>query len=130
MTLADVSGDLAYRALAEQVVRAACDANDIEVGEIEFGAVDGDRSWLCFVVDPHADDRVVALTGSSAADHLALENPNGILLKAGSRIDVSVSAVELSDEASVEVRGDDGTRRLISPWQQDLAVVRVRFSYR
>jgi hypothetical protein len=126
-----VTADAAYRQLAEQVMRGACDAVDIELAGVEFSErSDGPYSWLCFVVDPESDDRAARNTMSTAADHFALTDPNGILREAGSRLAVRVYKIELASEASLTVRGDDGGSRLISPWQENLAVARVGFTYR
>jgi hypothetical protein len=126
-----VVDDPAYGVLAEEVLRGACDAAEIDLVGVEFGAKDPEApiSWLCFVVDPEADDRVAVNTMSSAADHFALIDPNGILAQAGRRIAARIFEVALAPEASLRVRGSGGTE-LISPWQQDLAVARVKFTYR
>lgn len=126
-----VTDDPTYRELAEQVLRGACDAVDIEMAGVEFGErEEGQYSWLCFVVDPESDDHAARNTMSTASDHFALTDPNGILREAGSRLAVRVYKIELAPEASLTVRGDDGQSRLISPWQENLAVARVGFTYR
>jgi hypothetical protein len=124
--------DPAYRELAAQVLQSACDAVDIELAGVEFGERDRQAaySWLCFVVDPESDDRAARNTMSTASDHFVLIDPNGILREAGSRLVARVYKVELASEASLTVRGDDGEPRLISPWQQNLAVAVVGFTYR
>lgn len=125
-----VTGDPVYRELAEQVLRGACDAVSIEVAGVEFGTQgEGPYSWLCFVVDPESEDHAAHNTMSTASDHFALTDPNGILREAGSRLVARVYKIELAPEASLSVRGDDGGSRLISPWQENLAVARVGFTY-
>ena len=127
-----VTDDPAYRKLADQVLRSACDAAEIELASVEFGEQDRKAaySWLCFVVDPECDDHAARNTMSTASDHFALIDPNGILREAGFRLAVRVYKVELAGEASLTVRGDDGLPRLISPWAENLAVARVGFTYR
>jgi hypothetical protein len=131
MSVIDVSADTVYRHLAEQVVRTSLDGAHIQVTGVAFGDRDPEAlsAWLCFVVDPCADDHVAATTGSSAADHLGLIDPNGILREAESRIAITVFEVEVADEASLFVRGDGGSRVLISPWTENLAVATVTFNY-
>jgi hypothetical protein len=129
--LTPVTEDVAYRQLAEQVLRGACEAADIELAGVEFGERDREasRSWLCFVVDPKSDDHAAANTMSTAADHFALIDPNGIQGEAGRRIAARVYEIELAPEASLQVRDGSGSTQLISPWQKDLAVARVSFTY-
>ncbi len=115
--ITDVTENTAYRDLAERVLRSACHAVSIDVASVRFGHVDdADRSWLCFVVDPDSEDLVAAATASSAVDHFELENPNGILRAAGSKVNVTITNVGVSSEASLKVRGEGGEPRLISPW--------------
>jgi hypothetical protein len=126
-----VADDPAYRELAEQVLSGACDAVHIELASVEFGERnDSTYSWLCFVVDPDSDDHAARNTMSTASDHFALTDPNGILREAGSRLAVRICKIELAFEASLTVRCEDGQSRLISPWQENLAVARVGFTYR
>lgn len=123
--------DEVYRVLAEQVLRGACDTIHIELARVEFGDRDDqlDHSWLCFVVDPEAEDHAAANTMSSASDHFALIDPNGILREGGRRIAARIYEIGVAPEASLQVREGGGVR-LISPWQEDLAVLRVKFNYR
>jgi hypothetical protein len=132
VVLAAVTDDPTYRELAEQALRSACDAVDIELAGVEFGERDRQAaySWLCFVVDPESHDHAARNTMSTASDHFALIDPNGILREAGSRLVACVYKVEVAGEASLTVRGDDGLPRLISPWAENLAVARVGFTYR
>jgi hypothetical protein len=127
-----VTDDRTYRELAEQTLRSACDAVHIELANVDFGERDHKAaySWLCFVVDPESEDHGARNTMSTATDHFELIDPNGILREAGSRIAACVFKVELAGEASLTVRGDDGQRQLISPWEENLAVARVGFTYR
>lgn len=132
VVLAAVTDDPIYRELADQVLRGACDSVDIELVGVEFGERDRQAvySWLCFVVDPESDDHAARNTMSTASDHFALIDPNGILREAGLRLVACVYKVEVASEASLTVRGDDGLPRLISPWAENLAVARVGFTYR
>jgi hypothetical protein len=127
-----VTDDPVYRALTAHALRSACDAVQIELVNVEFGEKDSksEYSWLCFVVDPKSEDHAARNTMSTASDHFALIDPNGILSSAGLRLAVCVYKVELAGEASLTVRGEDGSPQLISPWQENLAVARVGFAYR
>jgi hypothetical protein len=126
-----VTADPTYRELAEQALRGACDGVHIELASVEFGERHHDAaySWLCFVVDPGSDDHAARNSMSTATDHFALIDPNGSLREAGSRLAPRVYKVEVAGEASLTVRGDDGLPRLISPWEGNLAVARVGFTY-
>jgi hypothetical protein len=127
-----VTHDPTYRALAEQALRSACEAAHIELARVDFDERDPQAaySWLCFVVDPNSDDHAARNTMSAASDHFALIDPNGILREAGSRLAVRIYKIDVADEASLTIRGDDGLPRLISPWQENLAVASVGFTYR
>jgi hypothetical protein len=131
MSLNRVFDDGAYRALTEQVIHSAADEAHIDVTSIEFAQEDReqDHAWLCFIVDPSADDHVAGLTGSSAADHFALMDPNGFLRNAGSQIRVTVFDMEVSNEASIVIRDEHGEQTLFSPWIRNLAVAKAVFSY-
>jgi hypothetical protein len=80
VALAAVTDDHIYRELA---LHSACDAVDIELAGVEFGERDRQAaySWLCFVVDPESDDHAARNTMSTASDHFALIDPNGIRLR-------------------------------------------------
>lgn len=129
--ITDVTDDVTYRELAERVLRLACDAMSIEVARVQFGHDDeANASWVCFVVDPDAEDHMVAASAGSAVDHFELLDPGRILRAGGSQVNVTITAVGVSSQASLNVRGEDGEPRLISPWQEGLAIAVVRFAYR
>jgi hypothetical protein len=133
MKLEDLTADTVYCTITEAMLRSACDAVDIEVASVDFGARDREAnySWICFLVDPASEDRGAAHSASSATDHLQLENPNGFTTRAaGDRLALTVYEIELSHEAPMTVRGDNGEPTLISPWTADLAVARAKFNYR
>jgi hypothetical protein len=130
MSVKDVFDNSQYRALTQQVLRSACETSHVNVASVEFarkGYRDG-YSWLCFVVDPLSADLVAALTGSSAADHFALVDPNGFARNAGSRVNLTVFEIEISTEASMLIRNDEGTPTLYSPWHANLAVAKALFN--
>jgi hypothetical protein len=66
-------------------------------------------------------------------ENLAGEGLDLLALLTMSQLRVSratdLTQVEVADEASLTVRGDDGLPRLISPWGENLAVARVGFTY-
>jgi hypothetical protein len=125
-----VTDDPAYRELAQQTMRGALGAVGIGLAAVEFGGRDDDAySWLYFVVDPESDEHSAASTISTASAHLANEDPNGILRHKGSRLAVRIHRIQLAPEASLTLPDGNGGTRLISPWQEGLAMARVSFSY-
>ena len=131
MAIRDVFNDSSYRNLADELLRTAADTAHVEVGSVRF-APEGygdDYAWLCFVVDPRADDHVAPITGSSAADHFALIDPLHFSANAGTRIEATIFELEVADEAPILVRGEDGEPALYSPWLANLAVAKAVFNY-
>jgi hypothetical protein len=131
MSITDVTQVQAYRDLAVQAVQMACDSAQIQVSTVKVGerSREAAYSWVCFIVDPNADDRVAPTTGSSAADHLALIDPNGILRETGSTITITIYEVEIADQASIQVKDADGNPTLTTPWLANLAVAKAMFNY-
>lgn len=133
MSLRDVTRDAAYQKITADLLRSACNAVEIDVSSVEFGDRDQEASyaWLCFLVDPASEDRGAMNSASSATDHFDLMDPNGFKTKnAGSQVAITVHAIEMSDEASITIRNDDGQPVLTSPWVSNLAVARAKFTYR
>jgi hypothetical protein len=134
----NVFDDEAHRALARTILKSACAARKIEVTEVGFGPFrrDDAYSWLCYLVDPAADDLIAvdgligSLTEKSAADHLLRYGRNSIARSSGKRIAINVHELETSSEATLELFDDEGEELLIPTWQQDLLVVRAKFTYR
>jgi hypothetical protein len=127
----NVFDDPAYRALTTSLLGTASDSFEIEVVDVRYerGGYSDSYSWLCFVVDPNADDRVASTSGSSAADHFAIINPNGFLKNVGSQLRLAVFELEVSYQAPIWVRGEDGSNTLTSPWVANLAVAKALFNY-
>jgi hypothetical protein len=133
----NVFDDEAHRALARTILKSACAASKIEVAEVEFGTFQRDDaySWLCYLVDPAVDGMIVdgligSLTEKSAADHLLRYGFNNILRSSSKRIAINVHQLETSSEATLGMYDEDGEELLIPVWQQDLLVVRAKFTYR
>jgi hypothetical protein len=130
MSLRDVFQDEKYRALAENVIRSACDEIEVEVAEVEFvqDTYRDDHSWLCCIVDPLSADHASDRTRSSAVDHFRLIDPHGFLKEAGRRITVRVFELEVAHEAPIAVmKGSESV--LFSPWMHNLAVLKATFNF-
>lgn len=129
----DVMRDKAHRQLAEAMMGTALEASGLTVDNISWGATyDGDRSysWLCYIADPRAENRVASLSERSAKDHLIHIDPNGLVTRnVGATIRVHVLELETSDVAAFTLLDPDGSERLVSPWQLDEVVARVTFHY-
>lgn len=131
MSIQDVFHDDNYRTLAEDVLRRAANDAYVDIASVGF-AKEGYRdnySWLCFVVDPLSEDHIAPMTGSSAADHLALTNPQRFSENAGARLATTIFSLELAHEATISVRGQDALPTLFSPWVANLAVAKALFNY-
>lgn len=113
------------------MLQSASDAIGITVDRVDFGnrQPGTEEAWLCYIADPAVDNRVTALTATSAVDHFKRFDPNGFSRNAGSRIAVTVYEIETSSEASFVLIGDEGKDVLVSPWQRGLVVVRATFNY-
>jgi hypothetical protein len=129
--LDDLFDDETHRELARSMLISSSKAFDIEVARVEFGPRSRELpySWLCYLADPRSENLVAALTATSAVDHLKRFDPNGFLSATTKRIAAHVYALELSREASFILIGDEGEDVVISPWQQNLVVVRAKFTY-
>jgi hypothetical protein len=133
----NVFDDEAHRALARTILKSACAARKIEVTEVEFGSFQRDDaySWLCYLVNPAVEGMIVdgligSLTEKSAADHLLRYGFKNIVRSSSKRIAINVHELETSSEATLELFDEDGEELLIPVWQQDLLVVRAKFTYR
>jgi hypothetical protein len=133
MALTDVFHDTSYRTLTEDMLRASLGAAGVDVSSVRF-ADDTRRdhySWLSFVIDPGPGDHVAPLTKKSAVDHIEMASPNGILqaVKPASSLSITVFELEISDEAPINMRGDDGKPVLYNPLMAGLGVARAVFRY-
>jgi hypothetical protein len=79
--LQNMFDDPGHRELATAMLHAASEPNGIAVDSVDFGERDREApsSWLCYLADPAADNRVAALTQTSALDYLKRYDPNGFL---------------------------------------------------
>ena len=133
----NVFDDETHRAVARTILGSACAARKIEVAEVEFGPFrrDDAYSWLCYLVNPAVDGLIIgggfkSLTEKSAVDHLLRYGFRGIVWSSGKRMAINVHELETSSEATLELFDEDGEEMLIPTWQQDLLVVRAKFTYR
>jgi hypothetical protein len=132
----NVFDDEAHRALARTILKSAWAARKIEVTEVKFGPFQRDDaySWLCYLVNPAVEGMIVdgligSLTEKSAADHLLRYGFKNIVRSSSKRIAINVHELETSSEATLELFDEDGEELLIPVWQQDLLVVRAKFTY-
>jgi hypothetical protein len=127
----NVIDDQAHRELAKEMLVSASSAHEINVESIDFGEhrPDWRYAWLCYLADPITDNRVAALTITSAADHLRRFNPNGFLSNSGSRVSAIIHELETSNEAPWIFAGPHGEDVPFSPWAAHLVIVRATFDY-
>ncbi len=129
--LDDVINDQAHRDLAKEMLVSASRAHNVGVDSVDFGdrAPQLPYAWLCYLADPMSENRVAALTVTSAIDHFKRYDPNDFLGQAGAQVAATIYKLEVSSEAPFMLVGSEGEDLLISPWERYLVVVRASFNY-